>query len=64
MKDSSNRILLADSGATTHMGPSDDGMFDCKPGNGSIKVGNGELCEVVKVGKKRIKILQANGDTQ
>ena len=53
---------LADSGASSHMGPGDSGMFDLvqkKPC--SIKVGDGNILEITKVGKRKGVLVQADG---
>ena len=45
------------------MGPSDDGMFDCKIINEPVTVGTGQTVKAVKIGKKRTTVCQANGTT-
>jgi hypothetical protein len=53
---------LADTGASSHMGPGDTGMFDIKENKSSIKIGDGKGLPVQKVGKRKgIIIKQANG---
>ena len=56
-------LWLADSGASCHMGPDDDGMFDCKIINEPVAVGTGHTCNAVKIGKKRVTMLQSDGST-
>ena len=52
------RYWVADTGASNHMGPTDDNMFDTKPGTGTIKVGNGSYSPVIKVGKRQCTVKQ------
>jgi hypothetical protein len=52
---------LADSGASSHMGPGDAGMFDLIDESTTVKVGNGKHLPVAKVGKKKGTIKQADG---
>ena len=54
-------LWLADSGATSHMGPTDAGMFSARPGTGTVKVGNGDNCPVRKIGKKKSTVVQSDG---
>ena len=54
---------LADSGASCHMGNSDDGMFDATVIDEPITLGNGKALRATKVGKLRRTIKQCNGDT-
>ncbi len=56
-------IWLADSGASCHMGPSDDGMFDCEIINEPVTVGTGQTVKAVKIGKRRTTVCQADGST-
>jgi hypothetical protein len=44
---------LADSGASSHMGPGDAGMFDLIDESTTVRVGNGKHLPVAKVGKKK-----------
>ena len=39
----STYTYLADSGASSHMGPGDEGMFDLEKRKSTIKVGNGKI---------------------
>jgi len=54
---------IGDTGATTHMTNSLDGLFDIQDTNSGVKVGNGAKLVVTKVGKMRGVIKQKNGDT-
>jgi Reverse transcriptase (RNA-dependent DNA polymerase)/gag-polypeptide of LTR copia-type len=54
---------LADSGASCHMGNSDEGMFDVTPIDEPITLGNGKSLRATKVGKLRRTVKQVNGDT-
>jgi Reverse transcriptase (RNA-dependent DNA polymerase) len=54
---------LADSGASCHMGNTDDGMFDVKAIDEPITMGNGKSLRATKVGKLRRTVKQVNGDT-
>ena len=60
MMDSS--IWIRDTGASTHMTNSDQGMFEYKAiKNQFVNVESGEKLEVKKKGKKRCVIEQMNG---
>ena len=53
---------IADSGASTHMCNSDEGMYQCsETPNQYIKVGNGNRLPILKKGMKRCFIVQKNG---
>ena len=53
---------ICDTGASTHMCNSDEGMFDCiKCTNQFIKVGSGQKLEINKKGKKRCVAIQKDG---
>ena len=53
---------IADSGASTHMCNSDEGMYQCvATPNQFIKVGNGDKLAILKKGMKRCTIIQKNG---
>ena len=53
---------IADSGASTHMCNSDEGMFQCHATpNQYIKVGNGNKLPILKKGMKQCVIVQKNG---
>ena len=54
---------IADSGASTHMGNDDEGMYDAKLINSPVKMGNGITVTAKKIGKKRVSILQQDGTT-
>ena len=57
-----NDTWIADSGASTHMCNSDEGMFQCTTTpNQYIKVGNGDRLPILKKGMKRCVIIQKNG---
>ena len=60
-KNGKTNIWLADSGASTHMGNSDEGMFDVKVIKSPVKIGNGKTVMALKWGKKRITIIQKDG---
>lgn len=55
---------LADSVASTYMGPTDEGMFDYQDTDTEIKVGNGKTVKAIKTGKKRCTIVPPNGKTR
>ena len=44
--------FLADSGASSHMGHCDAGMFDFQRKSCGVKVGDGKTLAVAKIGKK------------
>lgn len=53
---------IGDTGASTHMTNSEDGMFGCVlVTNQYIKVGSGERLEIVKKGCKKCTIMQKDG---
>ena len=54
---------LGDTGASTHMGPDDSGMFNIRKVTSTVKVGSGESLVSHKVGDKRVTIIQADGTT-
>jgi hypothetical protein len=56
-------FYIADSGATTHMTGSDQGMFDCEEINEKIKVGNGAFITAHKKGKIRAYMRSRDGTT-
>ena len=50
---------IRDTGASTHMTNSNEGMFGCTPAtNQYIKIGSGERLEIIKKGCKRCTIIQ------
>ena len=51
-------INFADSAASSHMGPSDDGMYDLEDREAAIKVGSGELLPTSKIGKRKVTAIQ------
>ena len=53
--------FLADSGASSHMGHCDAGMFDLQDKTCGIKVGDGNTLTVTKIGKKSGILVQADG---
>jgi len=57
----SEDIWMGDSGASTHMGNCEKGMFEVREVKESVKIGNGKSLEVKKVGKKRVTIIQKDG---
>jgi hypothetical protein len=46
-------IYIGDSGASCHMVHSDEGMYDVKPINEKITIGNGQYIKALKIGKKK-----------
>ena len=53
---------IGDTGTSTHMSNSDEGMFNCQETvNQYIKVGSGERLQIMKKGYKRCIIAQQNG---
>ena len=59
----SKNTWIADSGATTHMCNSLEGMFDLKDVNISISVGDGRKMTTVKVGKFKGDLVDLEGNT-
>ena len=56
--------FLADTGASTHMVRTDDGMFDCKNINKPVIIGNWKTLIATKIGKLQRTALQRDGSTQ
>ena len=54
---------FADSAASTHMGNTDDGMFDYEDINEKVTVGNGKTVWAKKKGKIRLTVIQMDGST-
>jgi glutaredoxin len=50
-------IWIGDSGASCHITCTDAGMYDCRRINSAVKIGNGKLLRVTKIGKKRMSII-------
>ena len=55
--------FIADTGASTHMVNSDDGMYDCKEIEEPIILCNGKKMMATKIGKVRMTALQVDGST-
>ena len=55
--------FIADTGASTHMVNSDDGMYDCKEIEEPIILCNGKKMMATKIGKIRMTALQVDGST-
>ena len=55
---------FGDSAATSHMGPSDVGMFDWEHCNEPVKIGDGKALMVTKKGKRQVRVVQADGTKQ
>ena len=61
--DNRRSMWLGDSGASCHMTCNDAGMFDCKNIKSYIKVGDGKTVLASKIGKKKMTVIQQNGET-
>jgi hypothetical protein len=59
---STRYIFLCDTGASTHMGNSDAGMFDVTVISSPVKIGNGVILRASKIGGRRVTAMQTNGD--
>jgi hypothetical protein len=57
-----SNIFLGDIRASTHMGYSDEGMFDVTVISSPVKIGNGVVLMVTKIGKQRMTSMQTNGE--
>ena len=57
----SNEFWVADSGASVHMGNCKKGMFETEEVNEKVRVGSGEELQVELIGKKKVKVIQADG---
>ena len=55
--------FIADTGASTHMVNSDDGMFDCQETCEPVMMCNGKKMIATKTGKARMTALQVDGTT-
>jgi hypothetical protein len=53
-------LWIAETGASCHMTCNDIGMFNCIDINEDIKVGDGNYIKAIKMGSKRVSILQPN----
>ena len=56
--------FLGDTGASTHMVPTDEGMYDCEEINEPVIIGDGKPMRAVKKGKLRRTVLQVDGTTR
>ena len=56
-----NGVYIADSGALAHMTGSEIGMFDCRPVDETITIGNGKGIKVTKIGKKIGTMVEKDG---
>ena len=56
-----NGVYIADSGASAHMTGSEKGMFDCRPVDETISIGNGKGIKVTKIGKKIRTMIEKDG---
>jgi hypothetical protein len=52
-----------DSGASCHVGNDTAGMFDFNCIHSYLKIGHGKYMYLSRIGKMKIKIVQANGST-
>ena len=41
-----------------------EGMFDLKKDQGHVRIGDGKLMTSVKIGRKRMPVMQKNGETK
>ena len=57
-------IWTGDSGATCHLTNDASGMFDTQDSTSTVTIGDGDKMKVMLTGKKKMTILQKNGDTQ
>ena len=63
LKNFDKSTFIADTGASTHMVNSDDGMFDCKEICEPVMMCNGKKIIATKIGKARMTALQVDGTT-
>ena len=56
--------FLGDTGASTHMVGTDEGMFDCREIHEQVVVGDGKPLRATKIGKLRRTVHQLDGKTQ
>ena len=52
---------IADSGASTHMGNSDEGMTDVKVIDSPVQIGNGTTLRATKIGRKHLTVVSKDG---
>ena len=55
--------FLGDTGASRHMVPTDEGMFDWREIDEPVVIGDGKQMKAIKIGKVRKTVLQADGTT-
>jgi hypothetical protein len=58
----SSNIFLGNTGASTHMGNSDEDMFDVTVISSLVEIGNGVVLTATKIGKRRVTAMQTNGE--
>ena len=56
-------VAICDSGASSHLLMTDEGMFDVKEVDSLITIGNGKTLRATKIGKVRRTVLQEDGTT-
>jgi hypothetical protein len=59
--DNKGHLWIGDSGASSHMTNSDEGLYDIEESNQVIIVGNGEKLKALKTGKLKMKTSDLNG---
>ena len=59
-----NTLYIGDTGASTHMGYCDKGMYNVKHIKGNVQVGNGNVLSVNKIGDKKVTAIHKDGSTQ
>ena len=55
---------MGDTAASSHITNSLDGMFDLRPSNGHVKVGDGQFISIEKIGKFQGIVIQKNSSKE
>ncbi len=63
-KTNSENVYIGDSGASSHMCYSNEGMYDWVESDERIVIPDGKRLRVQKVGKKKLHVLQQDGTVQ
>ena len=56
-----HKLWLGDTGASCHMTYCDKGMYDFQTVTSNVTVGNGNVMKTLKIGKKKLKFTNSNG---
>ena len=59
-----SKTYIGDTGASCHITNSDEGMFNVKKVNDSVKIGSGKSLRCTKIGSKRMRMDFKDGTSQ